>query len=159
MTGQPRGFTLIEILIVIMMLGILAAIVVPRLLDAQDDARESAIETDIQMVRRQIQVYKAQHVGKGPHLDEFGNPDFNNLPARLIGKTDLNGKINANGAFGPYMKMWPINPYTSNPIKAGTISFGTDIAPPRDESSGWYYNTKTCVLSANSANGAKTMDP
>ncbi len=158
MTGHKHGFSLIEIMIVIMMLAILAAMIMPRMVDAQEDARESAIETDIQMVRRQILVYKAQHIGKGPHLDASGNLDPNNIPARLTGKTDPDGAINASGVFGPYMKLWPTNPYMLS-AAAGNISFGTDASPPRDGTTGWYYNTNTCVISANSTEGGEKLDP
>jgi len=158
MAEYNHGFSLIEILIVIMLLAILAAIVVPRMVDAQGDARESAIETDIQMMRRQILVYRAQHIGKGPHLDASGNLDGNNLPARLTGKTDPDGMINAGGSCGPYMKQWPANPYSSSAV-AGKVSFGTDTSPPRDGTTGWYYNINTCAISANSAEGGEKLDP
>ncbi len=158
MTRHNNGFTLIEIMIVITMLAILAAMILPRMVGAQNEARDSAIETDIQMVRRQILVYKAQHIGKGPHLDASGNPDPNNLPARLTGKTDVDGTINANGEFGPYMQDWPTNPYSSSPVD-GKLFFGTDVAPPRNGTTGWYYNTITCEISANSVKGGEKLDP
>ncbi len=158
MKRHNNGFTLIEIMIVIIMLAILAAMILPRMVGAQDDARESAIETDIQMVRRQILVYRAQHVGKGPHLDASGNFDHNNLPARLTGKTDTDGTFNASGVCGPYMQEWPTNPYSSSAV-AGKLFFGTDAAPPRNGTAGWYYNTNTCEISANSAKGGEELDP
>lgn len=157
MLGRKHGFTLVEILIVITMLAILAAMIMPRIVDAQDDARESAIETDIQMVRRQILVYRAQHIGVGPHLDASGSLDANNIPARLIGRTDPDGTINAGGVCGPYMKDWPTNPFSSSAGDA--ISFGTDATAPRNGSTGWYYNTNTCELSANSTEGGEELDP
>ncbi len=146
-------------MIVIMLLAILAAIVVPRIIDAQDEARESALETDIQMMRRQILVYKVQHGGNGPHLDAASNLDKANLSARLTGRTNPDGKINPNGSHGPYMTNWPTNPFIPSRETAGAVLFGTETTPPRNSASGWYYNTDTCVISANSAKGGEKLDP
>jgi len=159
MSFRTHGFTLIEVLIVVMLLAILSAIVIPRVVDAQDDARESAIETDTQMMRRQILVYKVQHGGQGPHLDSAGNMDTANFVARLTGRTTPDGTIDPAGSCGPYMNIWPTNPFITSPESAGTVTFGTATAPPRDSKTGWYYNTNTCVISVNSAIGGKNLDP
>ncbi|MEE9370683.1 MAG: prepilin-type N-terminal cleavage/methylation domain-containing protein, partial [Sedimentisphaerales bacterium] len=55
------GFTLVEILIVVVILGILAAIVIPQFTDASTQAKESALASDIQMMRSQLELYKIQH--------------------------------------------------------------------------------------------------
>jgi prepilin-type N-terminal cleavage/methylation domain-containing protein len=159
MTKRNHAFTLIEIMIVIIMLAILAAMIVPRIVDAQGDARESALETDIQMMRRQILVYKVQHGGNGPHLDAEGNLDKANFPARLTGRTSPDGKLTSNGSCGPYMAKWPTNPFIQSAETAGGVIFGTDTTPPRNSTSGWYYNTDTCVISVNSATGGEKLDP
>jgi len=158
MDARNRGFSLVELLIVVTMLAIIAAIAVPQFLDASEDARESALATDLQMLRRQAQVYKMQHGGRGPHLDENDQLDKDNLSARLTGRTTPEGKLDANGTYGPYMKQWPINPFCTG-ATAGQVVFGTDTSPPRDGSAGWYYNTKTCVISPNSEKGGKAFDP
>jgi general secretion pathway protein G len=157
MTGRDRGFSLIELMIVMTILAIMAAIVLPRLVDAAQDTRESALSTDLQMLRRQILVYKMQHRDNGPHLDQTGNVDKANLPARLTGRTDPTGKINPAGSCGPYMKAWPQNPFCPSDV-ARAITFGTDNAPPRTGATGWYYSITTCVISANSQKGANALD-
>ena len=153
-----RGFSLIELLIVLTMLAVIAAIVVPRLVDASDDARDSALATDLQMLRRQIQMYRTQHKDRGPHLDEKGNVDKDNLLARMTGRTDVDGRLNASGCCGPYLKQGPVNPFLPDAV-AGLVAFGTAAMPPRDDKTGWYYNTDTCIISPNSARGAKVLDP
>ena len=56
-----RGFTLIEILIVVVILGILAAVVVPQFTNAADDANDAAVRTQLQTLRGQIELYRAQN--------------------------------------------------------------------------------------------------
>ena len=63
-----RGFTLIEILIVVVILGILAAIVVPQFTDAADDANDAAVRSQLQTLRGQIELYRAQNTPSNPTL-------------------------------------------------------------------------------------------
>src|SRR5207253_9412685 len=99
---QPRGFTLVEILIVVIILGILAAIVIPQFANASQDARESALLSQLQTLRSQIELYKLQHLDKLPDLVTNWNP--------MITKTDSSGALSvAAKAFGPYMESAPTN--------------------------------------------------
>ena len=154
---RRKAFTLIELLIVITILAIIAAIAVPKFLDASEDARESALATNLQMLRRQIALYRLQHGDRGPHLDENDNEDTRNIVARMTGRTDANGKIIETGAFGPYMKEWPSNPFCDAAI-AQEVTAGAASIYVRDGSSGWYYCTTTCLISANSTIGAERCE-
>ena len=122
------GFTLVEILIVVVILGILAAIVIPQFAGASTEAKESALKSDLQAIRSQIELYKMQHnadILPGEVLDA----DTGNITAATAGsfvnaltcKTDKNGVADTAGTgdaatyrFGPYMKKIPANPFSTS---------------------------------------------
>ena len=68
-TQGQNGFTLVELLIVVIILAILAAIIVPQFSAATDDAKQSAYDTNIANVRAAIDLYRQQHTaGEGRKL-------------------------------------------------------------------------------------------
>lgn len=87
-----RGFTLIEILIVVVILGILAAVVVPQFTNAADDANDAAVRTQLQTLRGQIELYRAQN---------SADPDL--LGTGWVDLID-----------GDYLMISPSNPLTSS---------------------------------------------
>lgn len=103
------GFTLVEILIVVVILGILAAIVIPQFTEASTEARVSSLCSDLQTLRSQIELYKVQH--------NDIPPTFNNFEAQMIETSDAAGNTSGNkvraGAFilGPYLERVPENPF------------------------------------------------
>jgi general secretion pathway protein G len=103
------GFTLVEILIVVVILGILAAIVIPQFTNASTEAKESALASDLQSVRSQVELYKIQHndnlpgVANGTHIAGSG------FASAMTTATDQDGA--AGGRFGPYMQKIPANPF------------------------------------------------
>ncbi|MHC4561346.1 MAG: type II secretion system protein [Planctomycetota bacterium] len=153
-----RGFTLVEILVVMVILGVLAAIVVPQFVDASDDAKEASLVASIQTMRKQIDLYKLQHGGRGPHVNESGQLDAANGIARLLGRTDKYGALDSNGRYGPYLQSWPANPFCDDAV-ASLIASGINPKPPRNGVTGWYYHVETCLISANSTTGGEALDP
>lgn len=153
-----HGFTLVEMLIVVVLLGILATLVVPKFASASDDAKETQVLTDTQTIRGLIQLYTVHHNGRAPHLDENGSAAHAHFRDRLLQKTDQNGKLNPAGAFGPYLKIWPANSYMEGE-KAKEVMIGAARYPPGDESTGWYYSTTTELFWPNSKQSGRELVP
>ena len=117
--NRKTGFTLVEILIVVIILGILAAIVIPQFTNASQDARESALLSQLQTLRSQIELYKLQHMDKLPNLVGAAPACWTPLTT----KTDNAGVASAApDAFGPYMQSAPSNPINglSNVVDGNT---------------------------------------
>lgn len=68
-----KGFTLVEILIVVVILGILAAIVIPQFTNASSEAKLSTLKSNLQAVRAQIQLYKIRNNDNPPSVDTFAD--------------------------------------------------------------------------------------
>lgn len=63
---RNQAFTLVEILIVVVILGILAAIVVPQFTSAADEAREGNVQSQIRTLENQLELYRARNNGSYP---------------------------------------------------------------------------------------------
>lgn len=113
MNRRQTGFTLVELLIVVSILAILAALVVPRFTDASTTAQTSAVKKTLRSARVSLQRYKLDHNDNYPEIDDMW--------AALTGKTDADGTINASGDFGPYLKTTPVNPFTGS---STVVAFG-----------------------------------
>ena len=134
MKKRNGGFTLVEILIVVVILGILAAIVIPQFTEASNDARESALASDLQTVRSQIELYKVQHRGRLPGLDANGQFDGQLLVDLMTMKSDANGKVYRGTGpteeyeYGPYLTRMPANPFAAEARAA--LTKGGPGGPP-----------------------------
>jgi prepilin-type N-terminal cleavage/methylation domain-containing protein len=150
---RRRAFTLIEILIVVVILGIIATLVIPKFSDAAHQAREAALKDGLRYLRMQVQVYRAQHKDTSP-----GYPGGNSTqPAteqafidQMTMSSDEDGNTNgtpsARFKFGPYLGKIPENPLTH----ASHITITTQSplpAPTVDD--GWFYNPQTEEVGAN----------
>lgn len=151
MMRAKKGFTLVEILIVVVILGILAAIVIPQFTNASEEAKESRLAQDLQSVRAQIELYKLNHNGDLPGQ---GGGTANTFVLAMTGFTDQFGDTQTTsgvGVFGPYLQKIPTNPFVdvnvAQAVTEGTAS--TNAASPGDDSSGWYFNTADGFFHAN----------
>ena len=99
------GFTLIEILIVVIILGILAAIVIPQFAGASQDAKRSALMNMVQSVRSQVALYRLHHNDNLPDLIT----NWNQLTQYTDAAGNTSATKDATHVYGPYMQA-PKNP-------------------------------------------------
>ena len=131
------GFTLVEILIVVVILGILAAIVIPQFTQASTEARENSLRANLQTIRSQIELYKIQH--------NDNTPTFAAFTTQMTGYTLVTGVACAQGAvgaFGPYLQSVPVNPFTNTNTIDNTGTAGDDVAA-------WEYVEATGAFNAD----------
>jgi general secretion pathway protein G len=120
-----KAFTLVEILIVVVILGILAAIVVPQFTNATQDAQTGNLRSQIKSIQNQLELYKAR---------------TNNYP-------DLVGNGWTDMIQGGYLKGAPKNPFNSaETVIAGV--FAADGSVAGAAGSGWVYDQTTGQFSA-----------
>ncbi|MDP9175455.1 MAG: prepilin-type N-terminal cleavage/methylation domain-containing protein [Planctomycetota bacterium] len=147
-TRNAKGFTLVEILIVVIILGILAAIVIPQFTNASQNARQSSLASTLQTLRSQVQLYRMQHGDTLP-----------NLVAAWTPMTASSTYGNPPQTFGPYMQAVPTNPMNGNTVVIDSAGLpGTQAA-----------SVCAFVFDYNSGNGSghiygtdtdgKTIDP
>lgn len=131
MTTTRRAFTLVEILIVVVILGILAAIVVPQFADASTMAIKSSLQRQLQQIDNQIELYRGAHSGQYPTADATA-------PMSAGGTNDGWGVMVSE----QYLKVAPINPYTSRTLLVAGDG-ATAAAEPATSLNGWYFNRST----------------
>ena len=126
---KNKGFTLVEILIVVVILGILAAIVIPQFTDASTQSKVSSCQTTLTTLRSQIELYKIQHNDVPPVFATF--------EAQMTTYSDATGATvaakDATHPFGPYIQMVPINPWNNSVTIGAADAAGV----------GWVYDDLT----------------
>ncbi|WP_144634391.1 type II secretion system major pseudopilin GspG [Bordetella genomosp. 13] len=119
---RQQGFTLIEIMVVVVIMGILAALVVPRVLDRPDQARQVAAKQDISGLMQALKLYRL---------------DNGRYPTTQQGLRALAERPEGAKAWRPYLERLPNDPWGApyqylNPGVKGEIdvfSFGADGKP------------------------------
>jgi general secretion pathway protein G len=140
MKTRSRGFTLVEILIVVIILGILAAIVIPRFSSATTDSKNSSVAETLRSIRSQLELFKVQHADTPPVLTSGWTV--------MLGKSTL-GEVGptagtTTGTLGPYFANPPMNPF-NNQTAVGT-TFSTTV--------GWVYTVSGSTYTFSAVNTA-----
>ena len=118
--NHSGGFTLVEILIVVIILGILAAIIIPQMSNVGQQSRENMLRENLRILRTQINSYRAEHwdVSPGyPGGDESLAPTSVAFIDQMTLPTDATGDTGAASTpFGPYLRNMPENPVNGSSV-------------------------------------------
>jgi len=131
---RRRAFTLVELLIVIAIIGILSALLIPRMGTATQDARETGVERQLQVLRGQLEAYRNR---EGAY------------PTSVTTGTDWSDMTDRS-----YLVVPPMNPLRQN---ATTIAAGASIAVGAavPGNAAWYWDTTEERLYAAGEDGTR----
>ena len=151
---DKRAFTLVEILVVVVVLGILAAMVVPKFSNAAATARASMLADDQRVIRMQVEVFAGQHsVAPGyPDCDPAVAPTEAAFVTYMTQSSKITGETAAPGTagypYGPYMRIIPANPV--NGLSSVQVIADDGVIPAAaDGSHGWIYQPATLTFKAD----------
>ena len=137
MKRQRKGFTLVELAIVIAILGILAVVAIPKYQGMVDEARSSAAKAQLGTVRSAIAISYAKNHGKFPN--QTGSPDVFSTASSTIFADGGTPSVEITKADGTVLSSANVATSTANPI---SVSGSTG---------GWIYNSTTGEVRINSS--------
>jgi type II secretory pathway pseudopilin PulG len=149
-----RAFTLLEVLIVGLTLGILALVVIPQFSRASQKTNQDRLRDTLQYVRTQIAVFKAQHLDVPPgypHGNPTAAPTADAFAAQMMKYSDV--QFNLRDAalpaypYGPYLRQLPVN--AMNGLSTVQMIGNNESIPTPDGKTGWLYKPQTQEIVAN----------
>jgi len=158
------GFTLVELLIAVVILGVIAAVALPSLMNHSSEARVSVLEHNTSDLQRAVELYYHDHAGRYPAASDpmSGDALLDGAEARRIFveqltlASDVQGVVStesdARFRFGPYLRAIPLNPLNGrNDVRCDVLETSITAVAPSLPASGWKFYARTGVVIANHA--------
>ena len=143
---MKKAFSIIEILIVVAILGIIAAIVVPQFINHTENAKAAVAKDNLMILRGVIELYELQHGGTPPgYMNNLQLPGIM-IPNQLTRYTSKTGDSSLTKSqtycYGPYLKKMSVNSFNN---KSTILSLNEDDAFPEPPygTYGWIYKPAT----------------
>lgn len=137
--GSHAGaFSLVELVIVVVLVGIVAAIAVPRLEGQAQRTASKAVTYNVNRFQQALELYQVEHDGAAPDADDIAQ--------QLTQYTDADGNVSAvkdnKHIYGPYLAAIP-------PVSFGPNKGNTAIGSAPGVNVGWIYNPATPAIRPN----------
>lgn len=114
-----RGFTLVELLVVIVVLAVLAAIVLPKFMNSGQRAKESALRSDLKLLRNAVSLYDAD---TGYYPSSLADLSATSAPSNGLDASGNQQSINASDWHGPYLQTIPDDPISGSAFTYSSTS-------------------------------------
>ena len=139
MSSLSRGFSLLELVIVVVILGLVAAIAIPRMSRGSQGAAEAALAKNLATLRNALERYRAEHDGQAPPKDEVQEAlcYYSNSVGDSFSATK-----DTTHYLGPYLGSPP-------PLPVGDKKGSVTIAKVGSGSVGWVYDEGAATITAN----------
>jgi general secretion pathway protein G len=132
------GFTLLEMMLVVVIIALIAAIAIPKFSRGAAGANDSAVAANLAVLRNAIDMFQAEHNGTYPTVATF--------VAQMTTFTDSTGAAqatkDATHIYGPYLRTIPALP-------VGAAKGNTTVAAAAATGVGWVYTAATGVVTTN----------
>lgn len=136
-----RGFTLLEMMLVVVIIALIAAIAIPKFSRGAAGANDSAVAANLAVLRNAIDMFQAEHGNAYPAVATFAN--------QLTQYTDASGGTSATKdathIYGPYLRTVPALP-------VGAAKGSTGVAAAAGSGVGWIYSATTGTIQTNTTN-------
>ncbi len=139
---KHTGFTLLEMMLVVVIIALIAAIAIPKFSQGAAGASSSAVAADLAVLRNAIDMYQADH---------NAYPSATTIATQLVQFSDINGNTQATKdtthIYGPYLRSLPALP-------VGAMKGNTGIAAATATGVGWLYTAASGLIQTNTTTEA-----
>ena len=159
---EQSGFTLIEMLVVIIVLGILALLIISQIAVSTEEAKVNTLKTDLAAMRNAVELYYHQHNNVYPGANKIDGTvaaDAGDAATAFVQQltqyTEADGTVAAvkstTAKYGPYIKggALPKNPFDENNTVLCDIAEDNITVKAASGTASWKFYVKTGVLLAN----------